>query len=175
MRSDRNIHRDSSDPTFRPYLRVERWAVRAAALCVTVVLATATGASAQVPSAEARQLARENPDLVRQRLLQSGLSERQIRDRLRASGLSPDALDQFFSADLLEAASPFDSDAMTALEALGIGVQTADGFEAVPVEAGLQLSGRSWSTACPSSASMSSPGRAPCSNLFSPARCLTPT
>lgn len=115
--------------------------MRAAALCVAVVLATATGASAQVPSAEARQLSRENPDLVRQRLLQSGLSERQIRDRLRASGLSPDALDQFFSYDSLEAASPFDSNAMTALEALGIGVQTADGFEVVPVEAGMQLRG----------------------------------
>ena len=72
-------------------------------LCGAMVLATVPGASAQTPE-QVRQLAEENPDLVRQRLLQSGLSEREIRARLRASGLPPDALDQYYSADPRDAA-----------------------------------------------------------------------
>ena len=109
-------------------------------LCVAVGLVPALDASAQVPNAqEARQLARENPDLVRQLLLQSGLSEREIRARLRAAGQSPDALDQLYSGDPLDAASPFDAAALRALEALGIGVQTADGLEILPVITGMQL------------------------------------
>ena len=116
--------------------------MRAAVLCVAVGLATALGASAQIPPLtpqEARRLAQENPDLVRQRLLQSGLSEQEIRARLRASGLPADALDAFYSTDPTVSASPFDDDAMSALEVLGIAVETADGFELVPVTAGMQM------------------------------------
>ena len=54
-----------------------------------VALLAPLGASAQVSPAQARQLAEQNPDLVRERLLQSGLSEQQIRDRIRSAGLPP--------------------------------------------------------------------------------------
>ena len=62
---------------------------------VTVVLP-----SSQTPTSEqARRLMRENPDLVRQRLLESGLSESEIRAQLDAAGLPADALDEFLSGD----------------------------------------------------------------------------
>ena len=138
MRFLRNILRESNRLGFRLYLRVERWAVRAAVLCVAVGLATVLGASAQTPE-QVRQLAQDNPDLVRQRLLQSGLSEREIRLRLRASGLPADALDQYYSSDPADAGAPFDDGAMSALQTLGIAVETADGYELVPVTAGMQL------------------------------------
>ncbi len=42
---------------------------------------------------------RENPDLVRQQLLDSGLSVSEIRAQLDAAGLPADALDEFLSGD----------------------------------------------------------------------------
>ena len=101
-------------------------------------LAAAIGASAQTPQ-QARQLVQENPELVRQQLLQSGLSEREIRARLNAAGLPGNALDQFLSGDSINAATAFDDAALSALETLGITVETADGLEFVSVTAGLQL------------------------------------
>ena len=74
---------------------------------------------------------------MRQRLLQSGLSQREIRARLTASGLPADALDQYYSSDETDGPA-FDDDAMSALEALGMAVETADGFELVPVATGMQ-------------------------------------
>ena len=66
--------------------------MRAAVLCVALGLATAPGASAQIPTTpqEARRLVEENPELVRQQLLQSGLSEAEIRAQLNAAGLPAD-------------------------------------------------------------------------------------
>ena len=108
-------------------------------LCVAVGLATTLGASAQIPTAEeVRQLAQESPDLVRQQLLQSGLSEQQIRLRIRAAGLPADIFDGYYPSDPTDAAIGFDGDAINALEALGISAETADGLELVPVTAGMQ-------------------------------------
>jgi polysaccharide export outer membrane protein len=120
---------------------VEGWAVRAAVLYVVLGLATALSASAQIPTTpqQARQLVQENPELVRQQLLQSGLSEREIRARLNAAGLPGNALDQFLSGGSIGAATAFDDAALSALETLGIAVETADGLEGVSVTAGLQL------------------------------------
>ena len=48
---------------------------------------------------EARRLVQESGELVRQQLLQSGLSAGEIRARLTAAGIPANALDQFFSGD----------------------------------------------------------------------------
>ena len=119
---------------------MERRLLRAAALCVAVGLATTLSASAQIPTTpqEARRLVEENPELVRQQLLQSGLSEAEIQAQLNAAGIPSDALEQFLSGDSIIAATAFDDDARSALELLGIAVETADGLEFVSVITGLQ-------------------------------------
>ena len=114
--------------------------MRAAVLCVAVGLATALSASAQIPTTpqEISRLVQEDPELVRQQLLQSGLSEREIRAQLNAAGLPADAVDQFLSGDSINAATAFDDDARSALQLLGIAVETADGLEFVSIVTGLQ-------------------------------------
>lgn len=113
--------------------------MRAALVCVALLLATAPGASAQVPSAaEARRLLQDNPELVRRRLQESGLSEEQIRAQLRAAGYPEDVLDQYLAGDSAAASGVFDDDAMRALGTLGISLETADGLELIPVTAGIQ-------------------------------------
>ena len=44
------------------------------------------------------ELLRQNPDLVRQRIQQSGMSADQVRARLRAEGYLPSPLDAFLGA-----------------------------------------------------------------------------
>ena len=108
-------------------------------LCVAVGLATGPGASAQIPTPEeARRLVQEDPELVRQQLLNSGLSQSEIRARLAASGLPGDALDQFLSGDSIDVATAFDDNALSALERLGIAIETVDGLELVSVTTGMQ-------------------------------------
>ena len=143
MRLIRNSLRGSSRPSFRPALQVERQTVRAAVLCVGLGLATAAGAAAQIPTqiptaAEARRLVQENPELVRQQLLQSGLSQSEIRARLAAYSLPPGSLDQFLSGDSIDVATAFDDNALSALERMGIAVETLDGLELVSVTTGMQ-------------------------------------
>ena len=108
-------------------------------LCVAMGLTTPLGASAQAATpGEARLLAQENSELVRQRLRQSGLSDQEIRARLNAAGSPANAPDSFLSRDPINAATAFDGDARSALELLGFAVETADGFELVQVTTGLQ-------------------------------------
>ena len=139
MQLIRNILTGSSRLSFPRALRVGRQPVRAAVLCVAVGLATAPGASAQIPTPEeARRLIQENPELVRQQLLQSGLSQSEIRARLGAYGLPGDALDHFLSGDSIDVATAFDDNALSALQRLGIAVETVDGLEFVSVTTGMQ-------------------------------------
>lgn len=140
MRFPRKLLRESSHPGFRVCLRVGQRLMGAAVLCVAVGLATAPGASAQVPRPEeARRLIQQNPALVRQQLLQSGLSDAEIRAQLQAAGYPQDYLDQFLSGDSIGAATPFDANALRALETLGLPLETADGFEVVSVTSGMQM------------------------------------
>ena len=76
---------------------------------------------------------------MRQQLLQSGLSESEIRAQLNAAGMPADALDQFLSGDSIIAATAFDDNARSALQLLGIAVETADGLEFMSVITGMQL------------------------------------
>lgn len=87
---------------------------------------------------EARRLLRENPELVRQQLLQSGMSQQEIRGRLAAMGLPPDALDAFLSGEEIDPDLAFSPDAIEGLQRLGFAVETADGLELVEVSTGLQ-------------------------------------
>ena len=94
----------------------------------------------QIPSeAEALRLLRENPQLVQQRLRQSGMTEAEIRALLRSRGLPSDALDQFFDPAMqLDSTAVFGPDAVTALTAVGVFERTPDGLTLVPVRTGLQ-------------------------------------
>jgi polysaccharide biosynthesis/export protein len=101
--------------------------------------------SAQIPQlppgvtpSQALRLAQENPDLVRQALRQSGMSETQIRALLNAQGLPSDALDEFFGTEPIDPMSAFTPEAMSALERLGFAEQTADGLAVLPVTAGMR-------------------------------------
>ena len=89
--------------------------------------------------AEIRRLLQQNPQAVRQRLLQSGLSEAQIRAALRARGIPSNALDQYLSGELLDSTSVVGDDQLSALNALGVVQQTPDGLEIVNVDVGMRL------------------------------------
>ena len=80
---------------------------------------------------------RSNPQLVRQRIQQSGLTPEQIRDRLRAAGYSASLLDPFLSTG--PAASGVTSaDAMlAALSVLEVDPVVPEGIEPIPVTEGV--------------------------------------
>lgn len=100
-------------------------------------LSVPSGLHAQVPTpAEAQRLLTENPDLVRQRLAESGLSQAEIRGRLSAMGLPADALDGLLSGAPIDSNS-LNGSTLAALQALGVVVPTADGLEIVDTVTGL--------------------------------------
>jgi polysaccharide export outer membrane protein len=111
-------------------------------LVLLIVLAVGNWSSvtAQIPTrAQAERLLRENPELARQRLLESGLSQAGIRAQLTAAGIPVDQLDAFLSGEPIDGATAFDANTVSALELLGVVVQTADGLEIVDVETGMQF------------------------------------
>src|SRR3954464_12269533 len=76
-----------------------------AAVLALAALAPATRADAQndqqIPSGQLRQMLLQNPELIRQRIRESGLSADEIRARLRADGYPDNLLDSY-----LDEASP---------------------------------------------------------------------
>jgi protein involved in polysaccharide export with SLBB domain len=95
-------------------------------------------ASAQTP--EQLELLRQNPELVRERIGQSGLTADEIRSRLRAAGYPANMLDAYLSDAPLDAASArVTEDMLGALEMLGVPVVAAEGLEEVPRAIGMQL------------------------------------
>ncbi|MEX2551197.1 MAG: SLBB domain-containing protein, partial [Nitriliruptoraceae bacterium] len=82
----------------------------------------------------------QNPELVRQRLRQSGLSDSEIRAQLGAAGMPTNALDQFLGGGPVEPGAVAGADVTRAMELLGISI-APDGLTAVPLETGLQLRG----------------------------------
>jgi polysaccharide export outer membrane protein len=95
--------------------------------------------SAQIPSpAEAQRMLQEDPERVRQLLLSSGLTTDEIRARLRAAGYPEAALDQFLEGGTLDSIPAMDPNAVGALQALGVAVDTPDGIELVPLQSGLR-------------------------------------
>jgi polysaccharide biosynthesis/export protein len=130
------MHNSVSRPVFRPRLE---W-------LLALVLTVAPGALAaqvpvqvrpgqQLPSPnQARDLLQNQPDLVRQlrdRIAQSGMTEDQIRARLRAAGYPENFLDQFLAGadtSLMVRPGPRTLDAVTALGILS--PQEADSLQA---------------------------------------------
>ncbi len=110
-------------------------------LIAAVSLLAAGTVQAQIPTsmAEAQRLLRENPQLVRQRLLESGMSEAEIRAQLAANGLPTTALDAFLSGEVIDGTTAFDPNAIAGLERLGVVVEGADGLEIVESLTGMQL------------------------------------
>jgi protein involved in polysaccharide export with SLBB domain len=127
---------------------MDRWFRRAgphvvvwAALASACLAGLPRLSAAQIPTqAEAMRLLQEDPEAVRQRLLTSGLSPNEIRARLRAAGVPTNALDQFLASGPLNSASALTPDALGALAALGMTMETPDGVELVPVRTGLTQS-----------------------------------
>ena len=74
-------------------------------------------AHAQLPTSagDAQELLRQNPELVRQQLLESGLSQEEIRAQLVARGLPPEALDAFLSGAPIDPNTAFGPDSFAAL------------------------------------------------------------
>ena len=103
------------------------------------VLGPALPVSGQLPvsPAQAQQLLRENPELVRQRLRDSGLSDAEVRARLSAMGYPASSLDAFLSGGSTGSASGMTPGAAAALESLGVISIGADGLESVPTVSGL--------------------------------------
>jgi hypothetical protein len=106
-------------------------------LAITLLL-TAGSASAQTP--QQLDLLRQNPELVRERIQQSGLTADEIRSRLRQAGYPANMLDAYLADGELDASSArVTEDMLAALEMLGVPVVAAEGLEEVPRAIGMQL------------------------------------
>jgi protein involved in polysaccharide export with SLBB domain len=80
----------------------------------------------------------EDPGRIRQLLLGSGMTTDEIRARLRAAGYPEAALDQFLEVGPLDSIPALDPNAIGALGALGVAVETPDGVQLVPLQSGLR-------------------------------------
>src|SRR5256712_9225139 len=81
----------------------------------------------QVPPSQApqalQQAVQQNPglpDIIRQRILQSGLTTEQVRARLAASGYPANLLDAYLSGSVSGAALPAGALELAAIQALGV-------------------------------------------------------
>ena len=108
---------------------------RAFALVAVIAALTALPAPAQTP--QQLELLRQNPDLVRQRIQQSGMSADQVRAQLRAAGYSPSLLDSFLGDAAPGAAGDVTQTTLRALEALGVTIVTPEGIVPVPIQTGV--------------------------------------
>src|SRR3989440_9021675 len=99
------------------------------ALCsLLCLLAVAPqGLRSQVPPSQApqalKQAVQQNPglpDIIRQRILQSGLTTEQVRSRLAASGYPSNLLDAYLSGTVSGAALPAGALELAAIQALGV-------------------------------------------------------
>ena len=99
------------------------------ALCSLLCLLAAApqGLRSQVPPSQApqalKQAVQQNPglpDIIRQRILQSGLSAEQVRARLAASGYPSNLLDAYLSGTVTGAALPAGALELAAIQALGV-------------------------------------------------------
>ena len=120
-------------------MRKQTVSARAIALAFFLCLG-AEPVQAQLPTSvsEAEQLIRDNPELVRQQLLESGLSQEEIRAQLVARGLPPEALDSFLSGRPLDSETAFGPGSLAALEMLGVVREGADGLEFIEPISGFQ-------------------------------------
>ncbi|MBI4500612.1 MAG: SLBB domain-containing protein [Gemmatimonadetes bacterium] len=106
-------------------------------LAILALLCAAPLAAQQPSPAQVQQVLQQSPDLVRQRIQQSGLSPDQIRDRLQAAGYARTLLDPFISgAPEVAAQAAINQEMLKALDALSVGPGQPQGLERVPTAAG---------------------------------------
>jgi len=114
--------------------------IAAAALSLCALGSVAAVAAGQVPAgvsqSQLQQMLLQNPDLVRQRLLGSGLSPDQIRARLRAAGYPENLLDSYLGSSTGQSPSQIGPTELAAIEALGLAPYRAGG-SALPFDTGL--------------------------------------
>src|SRR6185295_12032760 len=114
--------------------------IAAAALSLCALGSVAAVAAGQVPAgvsqSQLQQMLLQNPDLVRQRLLDSGLSPDQIRARLRAAGYPENLLDSYLGSSTGQSPSQIGPTELAAIEALGLAPYRAGG-SALPFDTGL--------------------------------------
>src|SRR5207248_8636714 len=108
--------------------------------CAAGLLLVAVDVRAQqIPSsAQAQEMLQQNPglaDIIRQRILQSGMTPEQIRARLRAAGYPDSLLDTYLGAAQPGRAAPGVLE-LTAIQALGL-PPVATGGRPLPVDTGL--------------------------------------
>src|SRR3989441_490909 len=94
---------------------------------VLVLVAVPVSAGGQVPPSQApqalQQAAQQNPglpDIIRQRIVQSGLTAEQVRARLAASGYPSNLLDAYLSGSASSAQLPAGALELAAIQALGV-------------------------------------------------------
>ncbi len=91
-----------------------------------------------VPQSQVQQFIQQNPELVRQRIRQSGLSPEEIRSRLEAAGYSRSLLDPFLSTSPDAArGAVVNEDVLRALALLTPQAALAEGVQPVSPEAGV--------------------------------------
>ena len=90
----------------------------ALSLCTLAVVVSKARAQGLPPGA---QQALQNPDVIRQRLRESGLSADQIRSRLRASGYPENLLDAYLGSGALPTGVQPGTAELSAIQALGFG------------------------------------------------------
>jgi protein involved in polysaccharide export with SLBB domain len=81
----------------------------------------------------------EDPEQVRQLILESGMSESEIRARLASMGLPTNALDQFLGPTAAGASTELNPAALAALESIGVIAAMPDGVAPIPVTTGMRL------------------------------------
>jgi protein involved in polysaccharide export with SLBB domain len=91
----------------------------AAALTIAAFAGPPRAAAQGITASQLEQL-RNNPDLIRQRIQESGLSAAEIRQRLRAAGYPATLLDEYLSGAGESAVRAPDQTQMSALRALGL-------------------------------------------------------
>src|SRR6266581_749845 len=113
----------------------------AAALSLCALGAITSAAAGQLPAGvsqqQLQQMLLQNPDLVRQRLMSSGLTPDQIRSRLRAAGYPENLLDAYLGGSSGPTASQFGPTELAAIEALGLAPYQPEGSRRLPVDTGL--------------------------------------
>src|SRR6266576_976635 len=92
----------------------------ALALSLCALAVVGSNAFGQVTPGQMQQ-ALQNPDVIRQRLMESGLSADQIRSRLRASGYPENLLDPYLGSGAVPAGVQPGTAELSAIQALGFG------------------------------------------------------
>ena len=92
----------------------------ALALSLCALAVVGSNAFGQVTPGQLQQ-AMQNPEVIRQRLMESGLSADQIRSRLRASGYPENLLDSYLGSGAVPAGVQPGTAELSAIQALGFG------------------------------------------------------